>query len=222
MKKNDYFTSENRTQKISKWMKVLSTVYSNKKPFAFDPTKAALIIVDMQLYFTDKQAPAYIPSSKVITDPIVKIREKFHSMELPVIITRYGLPEETKDLNIMNQWWGGALKETDPLAEIDPSIKDDWSIEVKKSGYDSFYKTSLEAILKEFMVKQLVIVGLVTHLCVESTARSAFHRNYQVYLPIDCIASYTEDMHLNSLIAAAHGFGIPTTSEAILEKFEYE
>ncbi|NHJ49156.1 MAG: cysteine hydrolase [Asgard group archaeon] len=219
MKKVLYFTDENRIEKIKEWKSILDSIYSEKKPFEFNPTKTALLIVDMQNYFTDSNLSTYIPSSKTIINPIKELREKFHSMELPVIITKYGLPDTIESDNMMNNWWGGALKLSDNKADIHPMIKDDWSIVIEKSSYDSFYQTELESILQEHEIIQLVIVGLVTHLCVESTARSAFQRNYQVFLPIDCMASYTEEMHISSLRAAAHGFGIPSTSQQLMEKF---
>ncbi|NHJ38744.1 MAG: isochorismatase family protein [Asgard group archaeon] len=222
MKKTNYFTENNKLQKIMQWKSELSFIYSDKKPFRFNPLKAALLIVDMQLYFTDKDSHAYIPSSEVIIKPILKLKEKFHQLELPVIITRYGLKDDIKEKNIMIDWWNGSLKQSNSLAEINPLIKDDWAITIKKSTYDSFYQTNLEDILQNKQIEQVVITGLVTHLCVETTARSAFTRNYQVFLPIDCIASYNEEIHMRSLKAAAHGFGIPITSQELLEKFDNE
>jgi isochorismate hydrolase len=222
MKKTNYFTEENRLQKIKQWKTELASIYSDKKPFKFNPVKAALVIVDMQLYFTDESSHAFIPSSKVLIKPILELKEKFHQLELPVIITRYGLSDDIEKENIMNDWWNGSLKQSDPLAETHPLIKDDWAITVDKSTYDCFYQTNIEEKLQEQEIKQIVIVGLVTHLCVETTARTAFIRNFQVFLPIDCIASYNEEIHLSSLKAAAHGFGIPTTSQELLEKFKHD
>jgi isochorismate hydrolase len=219
MKKVLYFTEENKKEKVKAWKKILHAIYSEKKVFDFIPAKAALLIVDMQNYFTDPSLSTFIPSSKAIIKPIIDLREKFYSMELPVIITKYGLPDDIQTENMMNKWWGGALKLSETKANIHPEIRDKWSIIIEKSTYDSFHQTGLENILQEHEVDQLVIVGLVTHLCVESTARSAFQRNYQVFLPIDCIASYTEEMHISSLKSAAHGFGIPTTSKQLMEKF---
>ncbi|NHK32054.1 MAG: isochorismatase family protein [Asgard group archaeon] len=222
MKKTNYFTEENRLQKIKHWKTELASIYSNKKPFKFNPVKAALLIVDMQLYFTDKNSHAFIPSSEVIFKPILDLKEKFHQLELPVIITRYGLSDKIEEESIMIDWWNGSLKQSDPLVEIHPLIKDDWAITVEKSTYDCFYQTNLDELLQEQQIEQIVIVGLVTHLCVETTARNAFTRNYQVFLPVDCIASYNEEIHLSSLKAAAHGFGIPATSQELLEKFEHD
>jgi isochorismate hydrolase len=222
MKKTNYFTEENRLQKIKQWKTDLAFYYSDKKPFKFNPIKAALLIVDMQLYFTDQSSHAFIPSSEILFKPILELKEKFHQLELPVIITRYGLIDEKNEESIMNEWWNGSLKQGNPLVEIHPLIKDDWAITIDKSTYDCFYQTNLEEILLEQQIEQIVIVGLVTHLCVETTARNAFIRNFQVFLPVDCIASYNEEIHLSSLKAAAHGFGIPTTSQELLVKFKHD
>jgi isochorismate hydrolase len=58
-------------------------------------------------------------------------------------------------------------------------------------------------------VEQLVITGVTTHLCCESTARSAFMRGFAVFMAIDGTATLNRELHLASLRALAHGFAVP-------------
>ena len=51
---------------------------------------------------------------------------------------------------------------------------------IEKSTYDAFHGTDAEGILNEMGVKEVVIAGVMTHLCVETTARSSFVRDFDV------------------------------------------
>ena len=64
-----------------------------------------------------------------------------------------------------------------------------------KSRYDAFAGTGLDAHLKGLKRDTLVIAGLTTECCVDSTARSAFERDYHVFVASDAVAAYGEDLH---------------------------
>ena len=87
---------------------------------------------------------------------------------------------------------------------------------MEKSQYDAFYKTSLEERLKDFGANQLVVTGVLTHLCCESTARSAFIRGFEIFFVVDATASYNKQYHLSSLRNLSHGFVTPVLSEELL------
>jgi len=74
---------------------------------------------------------------------------------------------------------------TDILAELAPEQGD---IVVSKHRYSGFFETELDAILKDLGVKSLVFAGCTTSVCVESTLRDAFYRDYRCVLLADCTA----------------------------------
>ena len=78
-----------------------------------------------------------------------------------------------------------------------------------KSQYDAFYQTSLEGHLRAEGVTQVVICGVMTHLCCETTARSAFTRGFQVFFTVDGTATYNMDHHRATLVNLSHGFAVP-------------
>ncbi|HDR06062.1 MAG TPA: isochorismatase family protein, partial [Candidatus Coatesbacteria bacterium] len=55
-----------------------------------------------------------------------------------------------------------------------------------------------------------------TELCCETTARSAFVRDFDVFFPVDATAAYTEELHRASLLTLAHGFAVPLLTEELL------
>ena len=66
---------------------------------------------------------------------------------------------------------------------------------VDKVRFDAFQWTSLEPLLRGLHVTDLVICGVVTNLCVETTVRSAFMRDFPVTLLADCCAAKTRRLH---------------------------
>lgn len=220
MLKEDYFTTANKTEKISCWREILSNYYSKKRDFKFDIKHTALIILDMQEYFLNPKSHAFVPSSKIIIKPILEVKKAFREKSNAIYYTQYGLESNSNEDDIVRKWWKGSLKVTDPFFSIPSEMDAEDGITIIKSTYDAFINTNLAEMLDSSGYRKLVITGVTTHLCCESTARTAFDLGYEVYLPIDCLASYNEDLHLSSLKVASHGFGIPTTSSEILESIE--
>jgi nicotinamidase-related amidase len=70
---------------------------------------------------------------------------------------------------------------------------------VDKVRFDAFQWTSLEPLLRGLGVRELVVCGVVTNLCVETTVRSAFMRDFPVTLLADCCAAKTRRLHELSL-----------------------
>ncbi|HSG28652.1 MAG TPA: isochorismatase family cysteine hydrolase, partial [Candidatus Krumholzibacterium sp.] len=87
---------------------------------------------------------------------------------------------------------------------------------IEKTQYDAFFHTDLEAILNAAGIKRLVLTGVMTHLCVETTARAAFTRGFEVFVPADAVATFDSQLQEGSLRAMAHGFAVPLLSGDIL------
>jgi nicotinamidase-related amidase len=89
-----------------------------------------------------------------------------------------------------------------------------------KHRYSAFYNTDLETVLRCLHVEDLVITGIMTNMCCESTARDAYFRDYRVFFPADGSGSINEEMHLASLLNLAFGFAQVTTAEGLLQEFQ--
>jgi len=72
---------------------------------------------------------------------------------------------------------------------------------VDKPRWDAFHFTALEAILRNLGTRRLIVAGLQTNVCVESTVRGAMMRNYEVAVPLDAVTTDGEDLHYNALNA---------------------
>jgi nicotinamidase-related amidase len=77
---------------------------------------------------------------------------------------------------------------------------------VDKHRYSSFYNTDLETVLRCMKIEDLIITGVMTGMCCESTARNAYYRDYRVFFPADSTGRINEEMHLASLLNLSFGF----------------
>jgi len=187
-----------------------------KSDVKFDPEKSALMVIDMQRFFLDPSSHAYLPSATTITDNVMKLIDTYHHKALPVIYTRYALLK-TETPGMMGCWWGDVLYDDDRMSEILPNliIASDDEI-IRKTRYSAFHGTKLEKILRGHEVDSLVITGVMTHLCCETTARDAFVHDFKVFFVIDGTATQTEDLHISSLKTLTAGFAIPVTTKEML------
>ncbi|HEV2254411.1 MAG TPA: isochorismatase family cysteine hydrolase [Streptosporangiaceae bacterium] len=132
--------------------------------------------------------------------------EQARRAAIPVVFTRHLYRPGRADE-------GQALKQNSPaLAGLDGLQAGTWDAEVvaelgcgpsdlvvDKVRFDAFQWTSLEPLLRGLGVDDLVVCGVVTNLCVETTIRSAFMRDFPVTLLADCGAAQTRRLHELSL-----------------------
>ena len=87
---------------------------------------------------------------------------------------------------------------------------------VVKHKYDAFFETDMDAILRNSGVDTVIIAGTATNVCCESTARSAFFRDYNVAFPSDCNATFDDAMQEASLKTIDMFFGRVMPLEELL------
>jgi ureidoacrylate peracid hydrolase len=91
---------------------------------------------------------------------------------------------------------GGAPSEI--MDEVTPVPGD---IVIDKRRWDAFHFTELEPVLRNLRVQRLIIAGLQTNVCVETTARTAMMRNFEVAVPEDAVSTDGIPLHVNALDA---------------------
>lgn len=177
----------------------------------------ALIVLDMQDYFLNKKSHAYVPGSEKIIPKINKIKNKFKDYNLPVFQTIHINTE--KNAGQMSKWWQDLIILSNPLSSLHEELEDNYSYKIEKSQYDAFYNTDLENLLKQKNINQIIITGLLTHLCCETTARSAFTHNFKVIFINDATATYDKEHQAATIKNLKHGFAKIKSTKKILEEF---
>lgn len=70
---------------------------------------------------------------------------------------------------------------------------------VEKNKDSGFYETALEGLLREHGIETVIITGMQTQICVQTTAADAFFRGYNVWVPEDCVVSARSEDKIRSL-----------------------
>ena len=199
-------------------MEYVSLARQRHGNIVFQTGKAALLVLDMQRYFLAFDSHAFIPSAPAIIPGINKLIAAFTNNKRPVVATRHlNTPE---DAGMMSKWWRDLIHPQAAYNQHIETLNIENTIQVEKTQYDAFLHTSLEETLHQYGVEQVVITGVMTHLCCETTARSAFMRGFEVFFTVDGTATYNEELHRASLLTLSHGFAVPELIEELLYAME--
>jgi isochorismate hydrolase len=218
MPKESYFNADNIDRKATEISQGLPT-YSQNPRIPFFLQRSALLVLDMQRYFLEPSSHAYIPSARAILPGIQAIVQAYSRQGLPIIFTRHTNTE--RDAGTMKGWWRDLIRDKTPLSQIAAELDISKGTIVQKSQYDAFYQTTLEEMLHKRNVRQVVISGVMTHLCCETTARSAFVRGFEVFFLIDGTATYNTEFHRAALLNLAHGFATLCNVNDILSEAKH-
>ena len=83
---------------------------------------------------------------------------------------------------------------------------------IPKKRYSGFFGTVLEAKLKELKPEKIIVGGVCTDICVLHTVADARNRDYQVEVPVDCVASFDDEAHRFALAHIEKVLGAKLTS----------
>lgn len=200
---------------------------SGKDFFTIDPRRAALIVIDMQNAFVAEGAPLETPGARTMIPRLERLIRFAREQRLPIIWTQsdhrppYGGLMLRKFPIIAEQrclWQGEVSFEMYP--KMLPPREGEREFRIIKHKYDAFFETDLDAILRFHKVETVIITGTATNVCCESTARSAFMRDYQVAFPSDANATFDATMHEATLKNIDLLFGRVLTTAELLGEME--
>lgn len=214
--KEAYFTVDNLQSAGADLLQELYP-HGQRRKGSFNPEKGALLILDMQEYFLDPNSHAFIPSAAAVIPHLKQLSRQFAQRQRPVICTQHLNTRD--DAGNMNTWWQDLITREHPLQGIIPDFVTDPTAIIQKSQYDAFFESQLQDRLQSDGVEQVVIGGVMTHLCCETTARSAFVRGYEVFFLVDGTATYSRDFHVAALRNLGHGFATLVRALDIMASF---
>ncbi len=210
-----YVTQDNLKEKAQEWLGKIAPF--NQHEMELNKERSALLVIDMQKFFLDPSSPTFTSGGLAIVPNLKMLVKEFRQANRPVIYTCHVHHPEGIDAGIMKWWWQGMCIEGTPesrvIDEIAPLPNEKI---VYKRRYSAFYNTDLETVLRCLKIEDLVITGIMTNMCCESTARDAYFRDYRVFFLADGTGTIDEEMHLASLLNLAFGFAFVTTAEWIM------
>lgn len=210
-----YVTASNLKTKSTQWKKEIAGYNLHRmKPH---PKRSCLLVVDMQNYFLDRKSPTFTPGGLAVLPNVQRLIKGFRQKGLPVIYTAHQHKSSQMDGGILGWWWEGMIMEGTKDAQIHPHLTPlPQEKVVSKHRYSAFYNTDLEIVLRCLNISDLIITGVMTNLCCESTARDAYFRDYRVFFVMDATGTVDEELHLATLKNLAFGFAYVADTEEIL------
>jgi len=207
-------------------------------PFELTPGKCALLIIDMQRDFLEPGGFGEMLGNDVsqlrrTIEPNRILLDAWRAAGLTVLHTREGHRPDLADLPPAKKVRGKSAKTIgdpgpmgrilirgeaghDIIPELYPLPSEPV---IDKPGKGAFFATDLHAILQNLGITQLVVTGVTTEVCVNTTVREANDRGYECLVPSDCVGSYFpefQEMGLKMIKAQGGIFGWVTDSESIL------
>jgi nicotinamidase-related amidase len=218
--------------------KATKTIVAEPYPFAFMPAACALLIIDMQRDFLEPGGFGEMLGNDVsqlrrTIKPNQRLLAAWRARRLQVLHTREGHRPDLADLPPAKKIRGRGKKcigDPGPMGRILVRGEDGHDIipevyplpdepVIDKPGKGAFYATDLHAILQHLGIRQLVVTGVTTEVCVNTTVREANDRGYDCLVPADCVGSYFPEFHemgLKMIKAQGGIFGWVTHSDKIL------
>lgn len=214
-----YVTPDTMQYKTRQWLDKVAPF--NQQPMQIDKNKSALLVIDMQRFFLDPASPTFTCGGLAILPNLRQLIDAFRMAGRPVIFARHVHHPSLLDAGILEWWWEGMCLEGSPESEIYDDISPlPGEKVILKHRYSAFYNTDLETVLRCLKIEDLVISGIMTNICCESTARDAYFRDYKVFFLADATGSVNEEMHVASLLNLAFGFAKVTTTADIISRIQ--
>lgn len=193
-----------------------------------DPARTALVIVDVQVDFAAShgllgRAGVDMAPSEPVIDRIETMIAAARAAGATVAFMRVVTRPETDSI-ALTTWMErrgrpgeGAICRADgegaDYYRVRPEPGD---VEIQKLKYSSFHGTDLDAQLRGRGIDTLVIAGITTDCCVDSTARDAFHRDYHVFVVSDACTAYNDTLHHGALYSMSEHCVLLVTSDAVV------
>ena len=190
--------------------------------------KPALLIVDMQNDFVRVGAPMEVPQARDTISQHQQLIQHFRKSRLPIVYTRFLAGPNTDLLWEFSpklappilachaghkRFYADIHKTLECIEIIDELAPKPEDVVIDKLGYGAFHGTKLDDTLRQRGVESLIVTGTVTQICVEETAREAFHYGYKTTLVSDAVSSYLPDLHAATLKNFALKFGWVSNDE---------
>jgi ureidoacrylate peracid hydrolase len=218
-------------------------------PLTINPRQTAVIVVDMQNDFGAEggmfaRAGIDMSGIRAAVAPTARVLAAARLAGMPVVYLKMGFAEDLSDaggpeapnrVRHLVAWGVGQPVIAPDGSESRVLIRDTWNTDilpelapqpgdriVYKHRFSGFFETELDATLREMGITSLVFTGCTTSVCVESTLRDAFFRDYRCLLLADCTAEPVGDglprsNHEATLLLVELAFGWVSDSTALVQ-----
>jgi isochorismate hydrolase len=176
-----------------------------------NPRQCALLVIDMQNYFDS--------IAREIKKNLLRIIDTCRANQVRIVFTRHGHKDVSKDGGMLAKWWGdNIIYGSGPwqiMPEFQPQKED---LIIDKNRYNAFFNTDLDKRLRAEGIEAMIITGVMTNCCCETTARDGFVRDFRIFFVSDATAAVNDDLHLSTLKNLAYGFAHIVNTEDVCKQ----
>ena len=225
-------------EKFIEWQK-----RRNAAPVELDLQSTALVSIDMQEWPTNPTSPFWrygarrtpglqdyflAQVERVVIPNLQRLVDFFRAHQLRVIHTT--IASELPD----GGDWIPTLRRTNAVAReeigevVFPARTDRWArivealsprpdeVVINKTTYSAFTSSGLDIVLRNLHIETLVLGGIITNRCVETTAREATDRGYRVILLEDASATFSPELQEATMLSLQGSYGYVRTTDEML------
>jgi bifunctional isochorismate lyase / aryl carrier protein len=193
---------------------------SCRAPWSFDPSRAALLVHDMQRYFLRPYEPNTSPLEPLLAH-VKALRAAAASVRMPVIFSAQPGEQSRGERGLLWDLWGPGIVEHPEQGLLAPELEADPSdVFLPKRRYSAFHDTCLHELLRERGRDQLVICGVYAHIGCLATATDGFMRGVQPFVVADATADFSREDHVVALRQVARTCGVVSTTHEIIEAIQ--
>ena len=184
-----------------------------------DPSATAIVVVDVQRLFTDMVGAPIAPALAQVLPAIGRFLEEGRRAGATIVLVRTIIAPDAHSRSTMAwpPFMRAGMAPGAPGTEFNPCLNQQTGdVEVVKQRYSAFFGTSLDQTLRQRAIQSVVVLGLTTNVCVQSTARDAWQHDYETITLSDCCAEIGDGSHDASLMWTSRNFGRVMTSQALV------
>ena len=201
--------------------------------FDIDPGRTALVIVNMQNCFV-ADSPIAAPLGTEVAGRLNRLAAACRPAGIPVIWTRHVVRPDGSNTGLLGQVIppvaAGIINDDAPTAALHPLMDvRPGDVVLGKPRFGSFYGTDLELILRSRGIDTIIVGGISTNVCVDTTAREAAVREFRVLFLSDGTANFdlpdgglgaasAEELQRTACAVMAFGFAEVITVDQVLNR----
>lgn len=193
-----------------------------------DPRRSALLVIDMQNDFVLPGHPMHVPMALDRLPTMRRVVAASRAVGMPVVYTEHILLD-TFDISPLETAYNPVLRTaglragTDGARIVDELAPTPGDVVVRKHRYDAFHNTCLETVLATVSgprgIDTVVIIGTLTEVCCDSTARGAYMRDFQVAFIGDATGGLSDESQRATELVIGRFFGRVLASDELIAEF---
>lgn len=187
---------------------------ANRVNWTVDPSRAVLLIHDMQHFFLNKYDVNAEPIPTLVAN-IQQIKAACVKAGIPVIYTAQPSEQSPEARGLLTDFWGPGLSDPNYVAEqaVIPELAlSDNDIIQTKWRYSAFFRSPMQEQMQSWGRDQLIITGIYGHIGCMTTALVAFMNDIQAFLVQDAIADFSAEEHAMAVRYVSQRCGVALNS----------